>query len=194
MKNLMKVLPVMGLFFTVACTKTTVTPTAPAASLLEMNAKTVPAFSIGIEYGGGIIFFIDSTGEHGLIAAPKDMDTIVSWYNQVYWFARARGTGIGKGATNTQKIISALGDSGVYAAKICADYSGGGYTDWFLPSKGELNLLYKRKEIVGGFISGYYWSSTEADYKYAWSQYFGFGYQGLNDKKFAFFVRAVRAF
>jgi len=194
MKNLIKTLPLLGLLFAVACTKTTVTPSASSVALSSIDAQAQPTLSIGDQYGGGIIFFLDSTGQHGLVAALHDMDTTSSWYNQVYWLVNARATGIGKGAVNTRKIINALGNTGSYAAKICIDYRGGGYADWFLPSKGELNLMYKKQAIIGGFVSGYYWSSTESDYKYAWSQFFGFGYQGIYDKKFGFFVRPVRIF
>ena len=151
-------------------------------------------FSMGQEYGGGIIFFLDSSGQHGLIAAKADYDTSVPWYNGVYYTTKARGVALGTGANNTRKIIVALGNTGMYAAKVCHDYRGGGYTDWFLPSQNELNLMYKRKASIGGFVTGWYWSSTESDFKYAWGEYFGNGYLRLFDKKSGFFVRPVRAF
>jgi hypothetical protein len=195
MKILLKILPVIGLIVTASCTKTTITVPSSEAIQQEISTEQIAAgISLGQEYGGGIVFYLDSTRQHGLIAAKSDADTVVAWYNTVYYQTNARAAAIGSGARNTRKIIDALGNSGTYAAKVCQDYRGGGYSDWFLPSKNELNLLYKRKAVVGNLISGYYWSSTESDFKYAWSQYFGFGYQGLNDKKFAFFVRPVRAF
>lgn len=195
MKILLKILPVIGLIAAVSCTKTTLTVLPSEAIKQEMSTEEIAAgISLGQEYGGGIIFYLDSTGQHGLIAAKSDADTVLAWYNTVYYQTNTRAAAIGSGASNTRKIINALGNSGTYAAKVCQDYRGGGYSDWFLPSKNELNLLYKRRAVVGNLISGYYWSSTESDFKYAWSQYFGFGYQGLNDKKFAFFVRPVRAF
>jgi hypothetical protein len=78
-------------------------------------------------------------------------------------------------------------------------YAGGGYTDWFLPSKGELNRMYDHKDVLeaaAGFTSfcGVYWSSTEYDRLDAWLQYFYDGKQASGNKGYTTIVRAVRAF
>ena len=65
---------------------------------------------------------------------------------------------------------------------------------WHLPSKDELNLLYTQKDVVGGFASNNYWSSTEIDSDFAWFQSFGNGDQDYYNKNYTFAVRAVRAF
>ncbi len=102
--------------------------------------------------------------------------------------------GINGGHANTERIIIQAGP-GSYAAQLCANYKGGNYADWYLPSKYELNLLYLQKDVVGGFANDFYWSSTEAigDY-YAWTQSFGTGDQYSNSKPVEHYVRAVRAF
>ena len=64
---------------------------------------------------------------------------------------------------------------------------------WRLPTKDELNMLYKNKEEIGGFVNYYYWSSTENDFNSAWFQYFFNGYQYFNFKFNTNYVRAVRA-
>ncbi len=68
--------------------------------------------------------------------------------------------------------------------------------DWFLPSKDELNLMYKNlyKNGVGGFAGYPYWSSSEGSANYAWNQYFGTGGQTSNGEDLTSRVRAVRAF
>ena len=89
-----------------------------------------------------------------------------------------------------------LGSHGA-AASLCRNYRGGGFTDWFLPSKDELNELYKNKAVVGGLATGFYWSSSEDvgnNYAGAWLQYFGLGGQGGGNKLYPYYVRAVRAF
>jgi Protein of unknown function (DUF1566) len=68
------------------------------------------------------------------------------------------------------------------------------YGDWFLPSKGELNQMYINRVAIGGFSTGYYWSSSERGGDYAWVQYFNLGGQGNGTKTTAFYVRPVRAF
>ena len=74
------------------------------------------------------------------------------------------------------------------------DVNGAKFMDWRLPTKRELNLVYNQKSFIGGFANSYYWSSTEHDYYYAWTQYFSNGFQNYNDKANASLVRAVRAF
>ena len=69
------------------------------------------------------------------------------------------------------------------------------YTDWFLPSKDELNELYLQKNVVGGFLSGHYWSSSETtNAAIATAQYFVNGNQLNLRKDNTYRVRAIRAF
>ena len=76
------------------------------------------------------------------------------------------------------------------AKKACADLGDG----WRLPTDEELNILYENKAKIGGFASGYYWSSTEYDDGIAWGQDFYDGYQDDSNKDNDTYVRAVRAF
>jgi surface protein len=148
---------------------------------------------IGLSYQGGIIAYIDSTGQHGLIAATADQSEGIQWYNGTNIVTGATGTAIGTGLTNTNAIIAVQG-SGSYAASIARDYNGGGYTDWFLPSKDELNQLYENKTAISGFTDAWYWSSTEFNNDVAWLQIFSNGNQNDDIKANTYYVRAVRAF
>ncbi len=80
------------------------------------------------------------------------------------------------------------------AKKACDDLNENGYSDWYLPSKEELNRLYYVKSAVGGFSDSYYWSSTEGNADDAWGQNFNYGLQYYNFKYYNNRVRAVRAF
>jgi len=80
------------------------------------------------------------------------------------------------------------------AKKICKEHRGGGYSDWHLPSKDELNKLFLKKNKIGGFSNNYYWSSTELNNYAAWFQFFLNGFQLDYDKYYPSNVRAVRAF
>ena len=157
--------------------------------------------AIGDSYQGGIIFWLDATGQHGLIAATADQNTGIQWFNGTYRYTGTAGNGLYAGAMNTAMIVAtqmADNQSGSFAAKVCADYSVTvgrvTYGDWYLPSKYELNLLYLQKIAVGGFASAYYWSSTEFNSGYAWVQFFDLGLQGNGSKDITYRVRAVRAF
>ena len=149
--------------------------------------------SIGESYGGGIVFYVYEGGQHGLISATVDQSTGIQWYNGTFTWTNAVRDGIGALSYNTEHIIANQG-TGSYAAMICAQYSGGGYGDWYLPSKYELNLLYLQKAVVGGFTNNAYWSSSEGNNDNAWHQYFINGAQFSNSKHLTFYVRAVRAF
>ena len=74
------------------------------------------------------------------------------------------------------------------------DSNGAKFNDWRLPTKDELNLIYKQKESIGGFSIYSYWSSTEVDNTLAWEQNFSYGIQAYNYKDSTANVRAVRAF
>ena len=65
-------------------------------------------------------------------------------------------------------------------------------TGWRLPTKNELNEMYKKRDVVGGFANYLYWSSTEHDCSSAWLQSFGYGTQYSSSKYSKFSVRAVR--
>jgi hypothetical protein len=193
MKTTIKTAFTAILLLAVSCTKEKMFNTSSVAVQTKNNA--VAKLHIGDTLGGGIIFYIDTSGQHGFIAAFQDQGTAIVWWNGVNTVTGAIQTVIGTGKSNTQKIIQSQGKPGTYAALLCKKYKGGGYTDWFLPSRDELNELYKQKKWVGGFASAYYWTSSEFDSSSSWGVNFYDGYQrhGLY-KYFTYYVRAVRAF
>lgn len=157
--------------------------------------------AIGENYGGGIVFYIYDGGLHGLIAATADQGSGIQWHNGTNRISGSTGDGINAGDMNTGLITSAQlpdNQNGVFAAKICADYSftlgNVTYGDWYLPSKLELNLLFLQRAIVGGFSNTDYWSSTEINENEAWSQYFYDGFQSGYEKDGALLIRPIRAF
>jgi len=72
------------------------------------------------------------------------------------------------------------------------DVNGAKFKDWRLPTKRELNLMYVQRTNIGA--TSFYWSSTEFDFDYAWTQSFNDGIQFYYDKVYSNAVRAVRAF
>jgi hypothetical protein len=175
-------------------------------NLIGATAAAVYTPTIGESYQGGKVAYVLVTGDpgydantpHGLIAAPTDLRGII-WYNGSYTTTGTSATDIGTGLSNTNAIISSQGNSGNYAAKLCADYSvivgGVTYDDWYLPSRSELNKLYINRVAIGGFSNYYYWSSTEwsRDFE-AYTVYFSNGSFYASDKSYPNDVRAIRSF
>jgi hypothetical protein len=87
-----------------------------------------------------------------------------------------------------------LGSCTYGAANMAASYSGGGKSDWFLPSKDERAQLYLARTTVGGFVEGGYWSSSEDGANGAWFQGFGNSLEYVDFKYVTFYVRPIRAF
>lgn len=172
-------------------------------SIIFYKSATTLTLSIGDLFQGGKVAYILQSGDpgyiygetHGIIAAIDDQSTDIAWSNESSIATGAIYTEIGKGLFNTNAIISTLsGPMTSYAAGLARSYNGGGYDDWYLPSKDELNLLYLSKDIIGGFADNYYWSSTEYSSAEAWYQYFVGGSQLYNYKSGTLNIRAIRSF
>jgi hypothetical protein len=127
------------------------------------------------------------------VAAAGDQGSGVPWFNGSYVVTGATGTGVGTGQANTVAIMSVQG-AGNYAARLCDQLELNGFSDWFLPSKDELNALFVQRELIGGFVDGFYWSSTEQGEGSAWEQAFNTGTQYYANKNFPIRIRAIRAF
>jgi hypothetical protein len=169
-----------------------------------MNGTSDQVPTIGQYFQGGIVAYIlvsgdpgyDANTQHGLIAATSDQSTGFRWTIGVNTTTGATGTVIGTGLSNTNTIITSQGGTPTsYAAGLARAYTGGGYTDWYLPSKDELAKLYAMKQLgFGGFANNYYWSSSEFDNANAWTQGFTNGTRLYNVKYTTYYVRAIRAF
>ncbi len=145
---------------------------------------------------GGTVFYDKgkvSDGWRYLEAAPSDQSSGIQWYNGNYIDIKTN-TAVGSGKSNTDAIIAAQG-SGNYAATLSKNLSIGGFSDWFLPSKDELNLMYTslKKAGLGGFGGSWLWSSSQY-YDDAWYQDFSDGSQDSLSEKYYGSVRACRAF
>ena len=169
------------------------------------GGSSARSYALGdIGPGGGLVFLISGGLTYEM--APKTWsggasDPTIAWCdNTTTSITGAAGTDIGDGSANTTDMQAAC-TSG--AAIDVGTYAGGGQTDWFLPSKGELNAMNGYKgSIVDTTTYGFegtgtdYWTSSQSAADGAWSQTF-FGsssdQSGVN-KALAQHVRPVRAF
>ena len=141
-----------------------------------------------------------------LEAAPSDIkqgsDVKFMWGDDLISGTMTR---LGTGKSNTEIIAKASTSRKPNAATLCNDYAYGGYDDWFLPSKDELNLMYTNLKSIGlgGFANdvsiydsfiGYWSSSRDGDTYAAWTQGFNKGSQDHSYCGNGYRVRPVRAF
>ena len=146
-----------------------------------VSGSVAPKYKIGDFAQGGIVFWVDKTGAHGLVCAKSDIPYKIMWLNA--------GTACDN-LTNTQDGVT--------------------YDDWYLPSIEELSQVYDNHILIdkiasenGGdvfkkrpyFQTTSYWSSTEHKVSgYAYRVRFANGRKLGYDMVYAYLVRAVRAF
>jgi len=190
-----------GTAYTFTVTATNAAGTSAASDPSNQVTTVNSIYSIGQSFQGGKIFYIDGTGEHGLIAATVDQSTGIAWITGGSTQSTSNGntsTALGTGQANTNYMKAQTGYTGG-AAKVCDDYSiidnSTTYSDWFLPSKDELNKLYLQKALIGGFANDLYWCSSEGSKDWSWCQNFSSGEQESNlYKSNKINVRAIRSF
>ncbi len=167
----------------------------------KMATATQKQHYVGEEIGGGIVFYVDSTGENGLIVSKRDIIQNIKWMPQNSLVSNANS--FSSGSKNTSSIVAQSGQ-GNYAAYSCDTLTWGGKKDWYLPSVSELSLLMdKRYEVntaLSKDISGAseelkftpYWSSTQRDASNAYLS--EMGAVRYAEKSSVANVRAIRRF
>jgi hypothetical protein len=203
---------------TVAPTTTSTTTSTTTTTTTTTTTSTTLAPVVyqigGVGPSGGIVFYdagsVQSWGRYlevacagwsdGVCGGNDVADPLVEWGCAGNLITGADGTAIGTGAQNTTDIVNGCPQSGI-AARLANDLTLGGQTDWFLPSKDELNQMYINLHTastpLGGFSAPAYWSSSEYDaFGTAWAQTFSFSvaFQGDALKPTQYAVRPVRAF
>ena len=142
--------------------------------------------NIGDVCADGSIF----AGDTNMHVADVHQSTAIEWSNETVNNTGARSNS--DGAANQSWIVANRTLSQYLAFELCENLNRHGHTDWYLPARDELNVLYTNRSAIGGFISAWYWSSTESNSIDAWAQRFSDGYQVSDSKTYDPGVRCVR--
>ena len=130
---------------------------------VQLFSQEIKTYKIGDFVQGGIIFWLDDSNQHGLVCTKEDYPKLVMWdtkfktVNEGFEsptpekpLVSSLGDGPYSGELNTAIIIAVLGfgDGRAYAASACNELQVTEneitYGDWYLPSREELNFMYKR--------------------------------------------------
>jgi hypothetical protein len=175
----------------------------PARGTAAAPASSAPAqdYKVGDRGpAGGWIFFdmgFYMDGWRYLETAPQDFPTRVKWGDTFMWGGTDTGVGTGKRNTTTRASMLKKEGEAMRAAQVVSVPQYGGYDDWFLPSKDELNLMYEnlKQKRIGNFSNDIYWSSSnEGGIYQAWQTDFSDGSQKTAWRNTDALVRAVRQF
>jgi hypothetical protein len=169
----------------------TFTQDGATGSMCTSNCKYFEAAPSGWGNNGGQ--WLGNNGSH-------ENDPTITWAtnvnsNQTTAVTGADQTAIGSGYQNSIDIVNQAGNVAATSAAVAArEYRGpNNLTDWYLPSKDELNLLYLQNVRVGVVMNNY-WSSSEGASQGAWIQALDNGSQSGFSKGFPLYVRPIRAF
>jgi hypothetical protein len=164
---------------------------------------------IGELYGGGVVFWVDNAGQHGLIVSMIDISSSQKYSNISTTLIGQTAQSDWDGLSNSIAIIGQSGHTSS-AAQTCLDYTNedygtGIFSDWYLPSRTVFNDLRNNMKAVNKTLdtdgnpvttplNWLYWSSTEASAEYAWTYQWWPGLAYMDSKSNQFQVRAVRTF
>ena len=129
---------------------------------------TASPLKTGDYYQGGYIFYLDSTGQHGMVVAPVETERAFPWGctgTFIGFGGNISGGALGWGMYCTNAIVLKCPET-YTAARYCYDLQSGGHDDWFLPNLGEWQLAYKaigQVSAVNFKENTAYWISYEAD-------------------------------
>ena len=176
---------------------------------LPLISQDLNGYKIGDLAHGGIVFYVDETGNHGLVVTVDDLSERSKWSKQK---VTRKNNRLSEDMFTTKTIFNTEGrkskkSGDVSAFRVVKKFKntskGKRYKDWVLPTKEEMNLIYQNKDKINEAIAqlggdpladDYYWTSSVCDYSKSYVQYFKDGKQSCYFNDYAYRVRGVRAF
>lgn len=191
---------------------TTTVNVATSSTVPRLTCATGGECRVGdIGAGGGVVFYVAETPQwwgRYMEAAPNrwngqwgDLAYVSGCYGMS--IPDARAVGLGSGKRNTEAIVSSCPETNI-AARVADNLVLNGKSDWFLPSKDELNAMYPHRAGIGFRVAedAQWYASSSFPTAFAhWVQVFTFdsryGYPsgtqfGTVERKGNNYVRPIR--
>ncbi len=179
----------------------TVTAIASTESGNQFQGETqvLMVLRLGDEFKGGTIFYLDDSGEHGLIAAKEDLETENN--DTFFWgpVESLEATDKEYGSSNTTKIAEASEYESHAGFHFKDGLSINGFNDWYIPAQYELDTMKENKKYILNISKesneARYWSSTEMSEETAYALNMVV-LMGTNVRKglYSYNVRPIRKF
>ncbi|MGZ9108439.1 MAG: Lcl C-terminal domain-containing protein [Micavibrio sp.] len=168
-------------------------PTRGGNGRVVIQPDICPGAAIGDTCPDGSVY-AGTLNSVKLFIPPADNSSSTAWNNGSTNYTTTGVTSQTDGKGNTQTLV-ALSDAGApyAAATLCDGLTAHGHSDWYLPSRDELNVLYTNAAALGGFANVYYWGSTESgSANSAFIENLSTGYIAAGTKNTAFYIRCMR--
>lgn len=163
-------------------------------SISEESSLRVTTHYIGEYYGGGVVFYVDEEGKHGLITTTIDKSTRKQQKSETFILTNPVRDGITTGKFNTERINVMKGE-GANDAQEIDNQRNAILSEWYLPTRYDLIKMYNNRAVLGGyteFARG--WKSTEVSSINQWFESFVTGGEFSNGKDDAVYIRVIREF
>jgi hypothetical protein len=150
-------------------TQWTTVPVGNPGDILTLDNNKKPtwrprSYQIGDTAFGGMVFYVDPSGQHGLVVSFNDLAGTGNGWG-CYCTSVSTDTALYSGALNTSTMISTNCEGNAFS--LVASYSSQGFGNWYLPSLSELKRVYQNVFITGkltNFLPATYWTSSGGSY------------------------------
>ena len=144
-------------------------PVGDPGDILTLDNNKKPtwgprSYQIGDTAFGGMVFYVDPSGQHGMVVSLNDVAGAGNGWG-CYCTSVVTDTSVFSGALNTSTMIGTNCEGNAFT--LVSTYNSQGFGNWFLPSLGELKLLYRNIYLPGiliNFLPTTYWTSSGGSY------------------------------
>ena len=165
-----------------------------SSSFTSEPSTSVESHYVGEFFGGGIVFYVDDEGKHGIITTIIDKNTRKQYKSETFILTSAVRDGIAAGKFNTDRLNETIGTEST-DDQVGENFRDANLGDWHLPTRYDLIKLYRNRAVIGGYTEfALGWKSTEVSSVNEWYRSFITGGEFSNGKDDGVYIRVIRKF